>query len=135
MKVIPKNNPGFSPFNCIAMKDVKDKNSNKGDLRPLFDCVSSIGESIDKLHAFLDNSQDESGKIQGHVKTLTDIQMDLLSICQGKIAKQNEYIPGQDVEGGIEEEGRAQGEELPQTIEQRPLSLEKVPDNKPKIKV
>lgn len=127
MRVSTKNSSGFSPFNCISMKDVKDKNTNKGDLRPLFDCVSSIGESIDKLHTYMDNSQEESEKILAYVKTLTDIQTNLLAICQSQIAKQNEYIPG----------GQAgEGEMVaPEQGAETPISAEKPMEAKPKIKV
>ena len=130
MRVSTKNSSGFSPFNCISMKDVKDKNTNKGDLRPLFDCVSSIGESIDKLHTYMDNSQEESEKILAYVKTLTDIQTNLLAICQNQIAKQYDYIPGQAGEGelGAGQEAQGQGAETP-------MSAEKPTEIKPKIRM
>jgi hypothetical protein len=132
MNQLAKNNSKFSPFNCIAMKDVKDKNSDKGDVRPLFECVTAIDDAISKLHNYLDGSQIETDKINAYVKTLTDIQMDILSVCQAQIAKKNEYIPKNNFEEGPDGQDGAVGVPMQQTPEPTMLS-EKAPKTKVKI--
>lgn len=95
MKVSTKKSVGLSPFNCIAMKDIKDKNSGS-DFRPLFDCVSSLNECIDKMKSYIDNAAGEADRIMAHVKTLTNIQLELLEICKGNVSRNTEYVPQQE---------------------------------------
>lgn len=108
MSNLTKKNVGFSPFNCIALKDVKDKNSKNGDFRPLFDCVSAMSDCVTKLHDFLDNAIDQadSAKINEYVSALTNMQKDILSMCQSKIDRQNEYVPSQNPEAQPVQEGQ-----------------------------
>ena len=85
MNKTKKTSVGISPFNCISMKDVKDKNSGKVGFRNLFDCVTSLDESVTKLRDFIEELSQPDERISSHINTLTGIQKDLLSICQERV--------------------------------------------------
>lgn len=86
-------------FNVLAMNDVKDKTTKtkKVGLRPLLDCVVSIEEAALDLKDFL-QSNGETQEIEIVTKCLqqlTDMQVELLQVCQGKAQAQAEIAPVQ----------------------------------------
>jgi hypothetical protein len=82
-----------SPFggNVLAMKDVKDKTTRKGSLRPLFDCVEAINAAVDALQTFVETSPEDkdSGTTAKMLETLTSMQIKLLEMSKERIQKQN----------------------------------------------
>ena len=81
-----------SPFgNIIALKDVRDKTTRKGSLRPLFDCVEAINSAVDSLQAFNESSPDDEDLriVSKFLETLTSMQIKLLEMSREKIQKQN----------------------------------------------
>lgn len=92
---VQKKSVGMSipSFNLIAMKDIKDKTTRKGSLKPLFDCVESFSASVDSLHEFLrSNPEDkDAALINNFLSHLTDMQVKLLELCQEKVKIQNRF--------------------------------------------
>jgi len=82
-------------FNLIAMKDIKDKTTRKGSLRPLFDCVDSFAASVDSLHDFMRSNPDDAdaGTIQQFLDHLTQMQVKLLEMCKQRVQDQNRFDP------------------------------------------
>ena len=100
-----------SPFggNVIAMKDVKDKTTRKGSLRPLFDCVEAINAAVDALQTFVETTpQDKDASMTAKMlETLTSMQIKLLEMSKERIQQQNAMQPvgaGQDVEAPAQAE-------------------------------
>lgn len=81
----------FAPFNIIAMKDIKDKKTQKPGLRPLFDCVDSIQAAVDDIRLYLEGNPDpkEAELTQGFLKQLTDMQIQLLEVTKSRVQGQN----------------------------------------------
>jgi hypothetical protein len=90
-----KTQIGTNPFlgHIIAMKDVKDKKSRKGSLRPLFDCVEAINTAVDALQSFNESSPDDGDRvfIAKCLESLTNMQIKLLEMSQEKIHAQNSF--------------------------------------------
>ncbi len=99
MKVMKKNNVGYSPFNCIALKDIKDKETGKGNFNSVIDCVTSMSDCVAKLKDYSGSAQDssEASRINEHIKNLVTIQEDLLEIYKGKISQQIDETSGQNL--------------------------------------
>ena len=81
-----------NPFgSIISMKDIKDKTTRKGSLRPLFDCIEAINSAVDSLQAFNESSPEDgdAGVVGKFLETLTNMQIKLLEMSRDKIQKQN----------------------------------------------
>lgn len=103
-----------NPFlgNVIALKEVKDKTTRKGSLRPLFDCIESINSAVDALQTFNEMAQDsdESNVISKFLESLTNMQIKLLEMSKEKIKNQNALTqdpfaasPEDAIDGSIQE--------------------------------
>jgi len=79
-------------FNVISMKDIKDKTTKNSGLRPLFDCVTSLGESSESLKKFLasDAEGQEMEVVEKMFQQLADMQVKLLELCKSKVQQQRE---------------------------------------------
>ena len=96
---------GSNPFqgNVIAMKDVKDKTTRKGSLRPLFDCVEALNAAVDALQAYSEASPEDGNQfIRQSLETLTDMQIKFLEVSKEKIQKQNSIQDPLGVRGQVE---------------------------------
>jgi len=82
-------------FNIIAMRDIKDKTTRKGSLRPLFDCVDSFAAAVDSLHDYLasDPEDGDAEVVSGFISGLTNMQVKLLDLCKQKIQTENVFKP------------------------------------------
>jgi len=87
---------GFgNPFQSIlALKDVKNKKTSKGTFRPLFDSVEAISSAVEALHAFQESvpSGEEGRAVDGFLEQLTNMQVQLLEMCQNRVRTQNMYL-------------------------------------------
>jgi len=92
---------GMSPFDIIAMKDIKDKNTRKGSLTPLFNCVESINTAVDSLHEFANSGPNDIDKAQTEefLNVLTSVQVKLLEMCKSKVQEQNTLPPTGSLRG------------------------------------
>ena len=86
-----KTGTSFAPFNIIAMKDIKDKKTQKPGLRPLFDCVDSIQSAVEDVRNYLESGPDKEDVevIESFLKKLTDMQIQILEISKKKLQGQN----------------------------------------------
>lgn len=128
MKEIVKKSVGISPFNCIAMKDIKDKDTGKAGFRQLSDCVSSLSEGVTKLKDFMENSPDssESSEVDSHIKSIIAIQKSLLKMCDREIDRQGSVYNSGD-------KGEIESNIIGVNSDQQ-LAANKVPEVKTKIK-
>lgn len=89
-----KDGQSLNPFETIALKAMKDKNSGKkeGSLGDLFKCVDSLNSSTASLSDYVNSIVEENyrEKIANYLEALKRIQVGLLEIAQEKITG----IPG-----------------------------------------
>ena len=84
-----------NPFQSIlALKDIKDKKTKKGTFRPLFDSVEAINSAVEALHAFQESEPlgSEGEVVDNFLKQLTNMQVQLLEMCQNRVKTQNIFV-------------------------------------------
>ncbi len=81
----------FAPFDIIAMKDVKDKNTRKPELRSLFDCIDALQSAVEDIKKFLDGGSEpeDQDMMEDFLNKITDMQVKILERTKDKIREQN----------------------------------------------
>lgn len=84
-----KSAPGaITPFfQTIALKQVRDKKTAKDSLGDLFACIEKLNEACEELSVYAASVTDSgyANQVGSHLKSLENIQVELLGIAQQKV--------------------------------------------------